>query len=96
MDQWGWYCHVLPCTCDRHCPPAPLPPGGSQVVALDAVLPMWLERARDMQGRFRTALCMTALGLMLETRHPRLDEIKVLLLPSILHTIPHTTIYLYC
>ncbi|KAG1664011.1 hypothetical protein FOA52_010527 [Chlamydomonas sp. UWO 241] len=52
-------------------------PDGTQAVALDAVLPMWLERARDMHGRFRTSLCATALVAVLQTRHPRLALIKV-------------------
>ena len=50
---------------------------GTQTHALGAIISLWLDRARDMQGRFRTALCMTALGRLLETAHPRLSEIQV-------------------
>lgn len=52
-------------------------PDGTQAVALDAVLPIWLERARDMHGRFRTSLCATALVAVLQTRAPRLAQIQV-------------------
>ncbi|GAX82463.1 hypothetical protein CEUSTIGMA_g9890.t1 [Chlamydomonas eustigma] len=52
-------------------------PSGLQINAFDAIIPIWLDRARDMQGRFRNALNAKALSLILHCKHPRLAELKV-------------------
>lgn len=51
--------------------------GGTRAPALQAVLPMWLDRCRDMQGRYRTALCTAAVVALLDSHHPALDTLQV-------------------
>lgn len=52
-------------------------PGGAPGCALDAVLAVWLERWGEQRKRHHTALCVTALGLLLQGGHPRLAQAMV-------------------
>mmetsp|Transcript_12632 Transcript_12632/g.27297 ORF Transcript_12632/g.27297 Transcript_12632/m.27297 type:complete len:1089 (+) Transcript_12632:75-3341(+) len=52
-------------------------PDGTVVRALEAVIPIWLERAGESSGRFRTALEATALTRLLESKHVKLQELMV-------------------
>ncbi len=65
---------VWMCVCVRVCMCVT---GGQDVRALDAVLPIWLERASDVHGRYHMALVITALGTLLESNSPHLQTIQV-------------------
>jgi len=51
--------------------------GGRAGCALDAALAVWLDRCGELQGRYRLTLAVTALGLLLESNHPRLSQVMV-------------------
>jgi len=52
-------------------------PGGQTGCALDASLAVWLDRCEELQGRYHLTLAVTALGLLLESSHPRLEQVVV-------------------
>ncbi|KAF5839257.1 armadillo-type protein [Dunaliella salina] len=52
-------------------------PGGQTACAFDASLAVWLDRCGELQGRYHLTLAVTALGLLLESSHPRLEQVMV-------------------
>ena len=55
---------------------------GARGSALDLVLQIWTERALEFQGAHDIQLSTTALALLLETGHPALADVKVILLST--------------
>jgi len=51
--------------------------GGTTGCALDAALAIWLDRCGELQGRYRLTVAVTALGLLMESGQPRLEQIMV-------------------
>ena len=70
-------CHHQACTACTHCTPTPLvrlndAVAGGQGSALQLVLGLWTERFLEFQGAYHIKLSVSALALLLATRHPAL------------------------